>query len=199
LVALLNDGVSFVELSVNDIAQRAGITRSAFYFYFPSKEAALLAASTQVTDRLLEAWQPFVQGMHDDPRRSLEASFANVTRVRHAHGPLIRALSDAASTDRATWKATSAIVERFAGLLANRVMQIREDRGQPLSRQDAGHLALTLAWCNERNFYRAMVDRYDQNEWHLLVKALMSLWMGVLEGDTPAKIQPPRRPRSKRR
>jgi AcrR family transcriptional regulator len=202
LVALLNDGRSFAELSVNDIAKRAGITRSAFYFYFTSKEQALLAASAEVIGLLQEAWQPFLQDLHADPRESLDITYSRVTRIRHSHGPLIRAFSESAATDPATWKFATAAVDRLSGLAVPRIMHVREHSGlPPLSQREAEELSRTLSWCNERNFYRAAVAKYDQDQWRIMVKTLTDLWLGAMGVDRRVKPQPTKRSpsRTKRR
>ncbi|MFD0786848.1 helix-turn-helix domain-containing protein, partial [Micromonospora azadirachtae] len=39
----------FAEISIDDLARGAGISRPAFYFYFPSKDAVLLTLLDRVT------------------------------------------------------------------------------------------------------------------------------------------------------
>jgi TetR/AcrR family transcriptional regulator, ethionamide resistance regulator len=199
LIGLLNDGSLFGELGVNDIAKRAGITRSAFYFYFTCKEDALIAALSDFRDRLMEAAQPFLDGDDDDLQRSAESALLNLARVRRAHGPLVRAMSESAATNRDCWKMLRNLFESTVPPGAARVMQIREQRGAPLPREDAEELVRALIWSNERNFYRAMVEDFDQTQWRTLVKTLTTIWMSVLLSGAPTKRPRPRRSRARSR
>ena len=51
---LLADGASFADLGVERIATQAGITRTAFYFYFADKLELLMALTADVNELLLE-------------------------------------------------------------------------------------------------------------------------------------------------
>src|SRR3954470_17603990 len=50
--ALLREGVSYTDLNIERIATRAGISRTAFYFYFRDKRELLLRLTENVTDEL---------------------------------------------------------------------------------------------------------------------------------------------------
>lgn len=47
--------------SVDEIIARAGISKGAFYYYFPSKEAVLEALATQMADNSLEQIKPIIE------------------------------------------------------------------------------------------------------------------------------------------
>src|SRR6201993_2800040 len=54
------------EISVDDLARGAGISRPSFYFYFPSKEAVFLT----LIDRLVEqasGGREVIERIHEDP------------------------------------------------------------------------------------------------------------------------------------
>src|SRR3712207_3457614 len=58
---------SIADLSVEDIALAAGISRSGFYFYFESKYAALAETLTDVFEEMLEAASAFFEGTDEPP------------------------------------------------------------------------------------------------------------------------------------
>jgi AcrR family transcriptional regulator len=54
---LLAEGASFADLGVERIATQAGITRTAFYFYFADKRELLMALTADVNELLLREEQ----------------------------------------------------------------------------------------------------------------------------------------------
>jgi AcrR family transcriptional regulator len=182
LVELLDEGASFVELSIEDIAKRAGITRPGFYFYFTSKEEALAAAAAAIQEQQFEAAGVFFEGTGDDPLRELELGLLAATRIRFAHRPIYRAVSDAAAVDKQGWAALHRLVESYVPPISARILRIRRDRGVPISTVEAEELARALVWTNERNLYRATVEGYGEAQWNTVVKTLVSIWMGGVLG-----------------
>jgi AcrR family transcriptional regulator len=182
LVDLLNDGASFVDLSIEDIAKRAGITRPGFYFYFTSKEEALAAATTAIQQQQYEAARVFLDGDSDDPLRELELCLLAVTRIRFAHRPIFRAISDAAAVDQQAWRALHDLVEAYVPPISSRILRIRRDRGLSLSTAEAEEMARALVWSNERNLYRATVEGYSETKWNEVVKTLIAIWTGGVLG-----------------
>ena len=56
----LLDERSFADISVDDLAKGAGISRPTFYFYFPSKDAVLVALVAQVITAADQTFQSLV-------------------------------------------------------------------------------------------------------------------------------------------
>ena len=52
--ALLEEGASFADLGIERIATRAGISRTAFYFYFADKRELLMRLTEEVNALLFE-------------------------------------------------------------------------------------------------------------------------------------------------
>src|SRR4030088_2731576 len=67
------------EISVDDLARGAGISRPSFYFYFPSKDAVLLSLLDQVNTRAQAALTALSGKLPGDPmtvwRARIEAFF----------------------------------------------------------------------------------------------------------------------------
>src|SRR6201995_1560316 len=57
------------DISVDDLAKGAGISRPTFYFYFPSKEAVLLSLLEPVIARADSEFDGAVMRLPTDPRR----------------------------------------------------------------------------------------------------------------------------------
>src|SRR6202035_4230210 len=78
----LLEGRSFEELSVSAISERAGITRSGFYFYFESKYDVLALIFDEVTHELEELTHYFA------PRGTDETPAAFATRMVGSARPI---------------------------------------------------------------------------------------------------------------
>src|SRR3982750_3524973 len=58
----------FADISIDDLARGAGISRPTFYFYFPSKGAVLLTLPDQVTAEAERAAGNLLDRLAEDPR-----------------------------------------------------------------------------------------------------------------------------------
>ncbi len=87
-------------VEIEDIARRAGISRSGFYFYFPTKQAAVAALVSEVFVDIFAAnaeWFERTDTLpHERVRGTVEATFA----YWREHAGLMVAIQEAAATDR---------------------------------------------------------------------------------------------------
>src|SRR3712207_1546683 len=91
---LLTEGASFAELGVERIATRAGISRTAFYFYFRDKRDLLVRLTTDVNAQLLGAAETWWTG-EGEIREALEG----VAALYAEHGALLRAVVEVSTYD----------------------------------------------------------------------------------------------------
>jgi TetR/AcrR family transcriptional regulator, ethionamide resistance regulator len=87
-------------VEIEDIARRAGISRSGFYFYFPTKQAAVAALVSEVFVDIFAANAEWFERTdiqpHERVRGTIEATFA----YWREHAGLMVAIQEAAATDR---------------------------------------------------------------------------------------------------
>src|SRR5688500_16368901 len=62
---------SLGEISVDDLARGAGISRPSFYFYFPSKEAVLLSLLDRMVEQARARQGDVLERIADDPAARL--------------------------------------------------------------------------------------------------------------------------------
>jgi AcrR family transcriptional regulator len=134
----------YAAVGVDEVARRAGVSRSAFYFYFPTKAAAVAALIGEVHGHLIGValdWYERDDLPHDERvRRGMGATVA--WWREHAH--LMVAMFDAAHEDadvRAGWTAM------VAGLAQRAAARIEADRAAGLAPSGppaAAELAETL-------------------------------------------------------
>jgi len=76
----------FAAVSIRDIAQRAGMSMSALYHYYPGKQDLLLAILDEGADAYFAACeQALAEADQDDPGERLEALVAATVRFRVEH------------------------------------------------------------------------------------------------------------------
>lgn len=177
-------GARLDDINVADLSRRAGVTRSAFYFYFDNKAAAVAALMDEMYD---EAWgaADLLGGdgsMRDRTAAAIRTVFDGWTQRPHVYRAMLeaRATSPAA---RERWEAhVASFVEVVAAVIdAERVA--RQETGGP----PAVAIATALLDVNDRTlerFVRAGEDPGDAEsfDWETHVDAVVHLWLSTIYG-----------------
>jgi AcrR family transcriptional regulator len=144
--------VGYDVMTIADIAERAGITRGALYFYFGSKQdvvTALFARTVAVLhDKSRAATEDAASGA-----KAIDTALRRTEDLWREHGVVMRTAIDLAATVPeldALWQETADI---FIGAIA----AILEHMGVPAGKRpdQSSALAEALCWMIERNFYQA--------------------------------------------
>ncbi|HEX2084660.1 MAG TPA: TetR/AcrR family transcriptional regulator [Solirubrobacteraceae bacterium] len=144
---LLEEGASFAELGIERIATRAGISRTAFYFYFRDKRELLVRLTEEVNAELLAAADTWWSG-ESDLRTALHA----IADLYSEHGALLRAVVEVATYDEEVARFWRGLVGRFVDATRER---IEAEGGDP---SPAPATAFALVWMVERSFYQQLVQ-----------------------------------------
>jgi AcrR family transcriptional regulator len=130
------------ELGIADITRAAGVTRSAFYFYFPSKGAAVAALLADFDIEMMAAAAAWYDGGPGTPLERLRGGFeASVSRWRTRAGLMV-AMRDAVGADATVRDLWERWVDGFVERAAER---IAEDRASGLARESVDAHALATA------------------------------------------------------
>jgi len=179
--ALLADR-AFRDLSIEEVMTRAGLTRTAFYRYFPDLEAVLirhLMSAQAELGRAADLWL----SLDADPRGGLLPAATALAEVFRRHGRLLLALSDASAGSpdiEATWHA---VVQAFVAPVQERI--------EGLCRQglchldDPGQTAVALVWMNERYLLETF-GRGPGVPVDVAAQTIAGIWHGTLFGQARA-------------
>ena len=140
------------QVNVAEISRRAGVTRSAFYFYFESKAAAVLALMADLYDAASDATDLLVKAEGDPGeriRRALDWLFDSVDASPHTYRALLAARA-ANPQVREAWGAGRA---EFAGMVAEMIERERA-AGHATGGPDAAGLAAVLLAMNDNALER---------------------------------------------
>lgn len=98
---------SFTDIGVSDIARDAELSRSAFYFYFPSKAAAVAALLGDMYENIFRA-APWFDQRSGDALEQLRDGIEQTATMWRSRATLMVAMLDAVNDDaevKATWHA----------------------------------------------------------------------------------------------
>jgi TetR/AcrR family transcriptional regulator, ethionamide resistance regulator len=175
------------ELSVEDIAAEAGISRSGFYFYFESKYAALADALSDVADAIERAADDFFGSTEREPRDYVHDALTGVTHMWRKHADLMVAVVDAAHSDsgaRALWDDWRT---RFVDGISRSFEDERRAGRAHANGVPTEDLARVLLAMNLGTLYDLARTRASDEEAERAVAALASVWLSAVWGEHSAQ------------
>ena len=176
--ALLSEGATFADLGIERIATRAGISRTAFYFYFKDKRELLVRLTEEVNALLFEQADIWFSG-DGDPAADLREALQNISALYDEHAVLLRAIVEVATYDddvALLWRTT---LGRFVDATERRIESERE-RGRAVC-EHAPETAFALTWMTERALYQQLVQT-DPLPQANVVAALADIWARAVYG-----------------
>jgi len=90
---------AYSELSVDAVMREAGIGRTIFYRHFEDLAQLILSASREAIEQLYEAQQEMGQARPDKDPEAVRRALTAAVDVYQRHGPLLRAVDEAAPAD----------------------------------------------------------------------------------------------------
>ncbi|MYW91209.1 TetR/AcrR family transcriptional regulator [Amycolatopsis rubida] len=157
-------------MTVATIAQDAGITRGALYFYFGSKNE-VLAALVERTVTELRAEVDAVDTAASAPGDAVRQGIERTARMWREHGTVMRTaveLSPSVPAIDQAWR--SAVIA-----LADTMGGVAERAGLPSG--TAAEVAAALVWMTERVFYQAFVADSSLDD---AAATLTRVWLSAL-------------------
>ena len=121
----------FADISVDDLAKGAGLSRPTFYFYFKSKEAVLLSLLMPVIARADSEFYGAVQRLPADPRRVWRNGINAFFVAFHSHPELARAATEALATSSELRTMWSGFMQKWIDRTASLIAAERERGAAP--------------------------------------------------------------------
>ncbi|HEV7496108.1 TetR/AcrR family transcriptional regulator [Baekduia sp.] len=173
---LLAEGSSYADLNVERIATAAGISRTAFYFYFRDKRDLLMRLAGDVTELLYAQADIWFSGEGDDPEQEIREALTRIAELYREHGVLIRAIVEVSTYEEDIATFWRGLLSRFVDATARRI-EIEDQ----LPEGTAYATAFALTWMVERTFYQQLVqdEPLPQAE---MVDAVVRIYRGTVYG-----------------
>ena len=168
----------FRELTVDEVMRRTGLSRPSFYVYFSDRHQLVLKVVEHLGSELFTMSDRWLRGSGEGPEIAREA-LDGIVAVYAEHGPVMRALADAAADDRGVEQAYTALVQSFIDATARHIdAEIAAGRVLPL---DARETAKALVWMMER-YLNLSLGREPATPRAAVADTLATIWTRVLYG-----------------
>lgn len=186
-VAILNTAERLLEdrpltdISVDDLAKGAGISRPTFYFYFPSKEAVLLT----LLDRVINEADAALESLADNSNADRESTCRNginvFFRTFGSHKAVTRAGQAARTTSAEVRVLWSTFMQKWIAYTATMIEAERERGAAPQS-LPAGQLATALNLLNERALFASFTAEQPSVPEARVLDTLVHIWVNTIYG-----------------
>jgi TetR/AcrR family transcriptional regulator, ethionamide resistance regulator len=177
--ALLAEGHSYADLKVEQIATRAGIGRSAFYFYFRDKRELLMRLSEGIAERLYAEADTWWSG-EGDGATQLRSALERILVLYREHAVVLRAAVEASAYDETVGDFWRALVGRFVEATRRRIEE--EQAAGRVGQLPAEDVSFALSWMTERAMYQRHVQGLDLAD-PAFVAGLVRVWSAAIYGD----------------
>ncbi len=168
----------FRELTVDDLMRRTGLSRPSFYVYFRDRHDLVLKVVEHIGGELFSMSERWYEGTGDGHTLVREA-IEGVVGVFAEHGPVLRALADAASDDPRVEEAYTDLIQRFVDATARHIdEEVAAGRVLPL---DSVPTATALTWMMER-YLQQQIGRTPDARADRVADTLTTIWSRVLYG-----------------
>jgi AcrR family transcriptional regulator len=172
---LLAEGSSYADLNVERIATAAGISRTAFYFYFRDKRDLLMRLAGDVTELLYAQADIWFSG-EGDPEQEIREALTRISELYREHGILIRAIVEVSTYEEDIATFWRGLLSGFVDATARRI----EAEGQ-LRASTAHATAFALTWMVERTFYQQLVQEEPLPQADM-IDAIVAIYHGTVYG-----------------
>lgn len=172
---------SFESVNIADISRRAGVTRSAFYFYFENKAAAVAALAERVYDDAFLATD-ILTATGDPPEMRVRAACTAMFDTWEQHRYLFEAMLEARSSSLAVREMWDDDRASFVGPVAAMIADERA-AGRAPAGPDATVLATLLLEFNDRMLERMTLGGALNRE--QTIDGVVAIWVRTVYGTTP--------------
>jgi AcrR family transcriptional regulator len=142
----------FRELTVDEVMRRTGLSRPSFYVYFKDRHELILRLVQHLASELLVVANTWFEASEPGPQM-LRQAWMGIVEVYGQHGPVLRALADAAVEDPDVEQAYGQLVKGFVDATAHHLAEEMEAGTAP--RANPTEIAKAIVWMAERYLYHS--------------------------------------------
>jgi TetR/AcrR family transcriptional regulator, ethionamide resistance regulator len=169
------------EISVEDLAKGAGISRPSFYFYFPSKDAVVLTLVERMVAEAAASRERALTNLAEEPRASLRRALQTSFEVFGSRRAVILAAAELRAGNAEARQLWSQVMEGWVADAAA-VIEAERARGAAPAGQPARDLATVLIQMNERSHYATFAGETPALGEERLLDVLVDVWIRAIYG-----------------
>jgi AcrR family transcriptional regulator len=172
---------SVQDISVDDLARGAGISRPSFYFYFPSKEAVFLTLIDRLVEQA-EGGREVIDRIHEDPPARWREGLQIFFDTFGAHRAVVRAGAELRAVNPEARELWSGVMEKWVAYAAEAI-EAERARGAAPAGVDARQLAIALVSMNERVQYATFAAEPPSLPDETVTDVLLEVWLKSIYGE----------------
>jgi AcrR family transcriptional regulator len=173
---------SFYDLSVTDVTERAGIERTIFYRHFDDLADLLLRAATDAIEGLYQAQIELDAGREEGDLEAVRGAIEPAVRVYQRHGPVIRAVTEAGTSNAQVAERGAELRGRFNELTASSLARLPGLKDNPPA--DVSESARALNLLNEA-YLRDAFGHEPRISAETAIETLTEIWAAFLDRQAP--------------
>jgi AcrR family transcriptional regulator len=183
--AILNAALDFVwtrpfrDLTVRSVTASVGVSHSAFYRYFKDLHEVMETLLDMLQGEIFDVAEPWLAGV-GDPVALLQETLTGLVRVCYDRGPFLRAVTDAATTDKRFEKIWKQFLAGFDDATRARIEADQEQGLIP--KFDARPVAFALTRLDAYTLIQAFGER-PRSRPKPVRNALARIWIATLYGN----------------
>ena len=176
----------FRDLTVAKLMAGTELSRPAFYQYFGDLHGLIESLLGEVEAVMRQTANPWISG-EGEPISALRASLGGVVKTCVEHGPIIRAVAEAAPLDERLEQAWSGFMGRWDDAVKTRIEAQQRD-GVIARSLDAQRTANALNALNA-SVLVSEFGRHPQGDPEAVLETTHGIWVGTLYGRVPKRLR----------
>jgi AcrR family transcriptional regulator len=169
------------EISVDDLARGAGISRPTFYFYFPSRDAVVLT----IVDRLVAAAagsrEQAIETIASEPRAGLRQGLEELYEGFRSRRAVALAAAELRTTNAEARELWAQVMQGWVDDVTS-VIESERARGAAPGGPPARDLATALVQMNERVQYASFAGEEPAIDDANVLDVLVDVWLRAIYG-----------------
>jgi AcrR family transcriptional regulator len=170
------------EISVDDLAKGAGLSRPTFYFYFPSKDAALLTLFEQVINEADTASERHAANPPADRYAAWRAGIKVFFETFVRHKGVTRAMHEVRAANPEVRDLLARFMKKWIDSTADTIEAERAQGTAPTT-LPAHDLATALNLMNERALFASFAEEQPAIARGQLLHTLVHIWVTSIYGE----------------
>ncbi|MFI5432991.1 TetR/AcrR family transcriptional regulator [Rhodococcus sp. IC4_135] len=176
-------------ITISDLAQGAGISRSSFYFYFESKDAVVLALAQRVGEDIrakIGGFNTSADGEIPDIRAGIEGYLMRWREL----GPVLRAMAVLVESDESLRKFWDGITNEILTEVASSIERAQKAgtaSPPPPAPEDLAHALFAMLWHTAHEFSLGSPTPDEQRRLVDTLTTVFQRTLGLPQPDQPEK------------
>ncbi len=178
----------FREMTIGEVMAGTTLSRPAFYQYFTDVHDLILSLLSEIEEIMHQLASPWIDG-EGEPIAALRESNRGVVEICAKHGPVIRAIVEAAPLDERLEQAWTSFMQRWDDVAEARIVAHQRDGLVPPL--DARRIASALNSLDV-NLVVAAFGRHPQDDPNEVLETMHRVWSSTLYGRLPRRLPQPK-------